>query len=60
MADDELRITLPPVQNVVAVATVTVGVAGVGFTVTVVTTLGSVEQPGVEATTVERPVTLAV
>ena len=52
MADDELRITLPPVQNVVAVATVTVGVAGVGFTVTVVAALGALGQPVVETTTV--------
>ena len=36
VADDEVKVTLPPWQNVVAPDAVIVGVAGNGFTVTVV------------------------
>ena len=50
--DDELNTTLPPVQKLVAVAAVIVGVAGVGFTVTVVAALGALGQPVVVTITV--------
>jgi hypothetical protein len=36
LADDEVKVTLPPAQKVVGPPGVTVGVAGNGFTVTVV------------------------
>jgi len=36
VADDDVKVTLPPWQKVVAPDAVIVGVAGIGFTVTVV------------------------
>jgi hypothetical protein len=43
----EVRVTLPPSQNVVAPPAVIVGVAGTGFTVTVVAAEGVLLQPPV-------------
>ncbi len=41
----EVNVTLPPVQKVVGPSGVIVGVAGVGFTVTVVALEGALLQP---------------
>jgi hypothetical protein len=48
----EVRVTLPPVQNVVGPPGVIVGVAGVGFTVTLVEEDGALAQPPVVTMTV--------
>src|ERR1051325_6984418 len=48
----EVRVTEPPAQNVVGPPGVMVGVAGVGFTVTVVAADGALEQPRDVTTTV--------
>jgi hypothetical protein len=45
LAPLEVNVTLPPVQNVVGPPGVIVGVAGVGFTVTVVAVEGVLLQP---------------
>ena len=52
VALDDVSVTLPPVQNVVALPGVIVGVAGVGFTVTVVAADAALAQPDVVTTTV--------
>ena len=52
MADDELSITEPPAQKVVAPPGVMVGVDGIGFTVTTVAADGSDEQLSDVTTTV--------
>jgi hypothetical protein len=36
MADEELNVTLPALQNVVALPAVIVGAVGIGFTVTII------------------------
>ena len=41
----EVKVTLPPAQKVVDPLAVIVGVAGAGFTVTVVPALAALEQP---------------
>jgi hypothetical protein len=45
VVDDEVKVTLPPVQKVVGPPAVIVGVAGMGFTVTVVPADGADVQP---------------
>ena len=52
VAEEEVKITLPPVQNVVAPPAETVGVGGIGFTVTVVPADEELEQPLVVTITV--------
>ena len=47
----EVRVTLPPAQNVVGPLGVIVGVGGVGFTVTVVEADGALGQPLAVTTT---------
>jgi hypothetical protein len=48
----ELNVTLPPAQNVVGPPGVIVGVAGIGFTVTVVAVEGALAQPVAVSVTV--------
>ena len=52
VADDEVRTTLPPAQNVVGPPAEMVGVAGNGFTVTVVPAEGNDVQPPLVRVTV--------
>ena len=47
----DVSVTLPPAQNVVGPPGVIVGVAGAGFTVTVVEDDGALEQPFAVTTT---------
>jgi hypothetical protein len=47
----EVRVTFPPAQKVVGPPGVTVGVAGIGLTVTVVDADGALGQPLVVTTT---------
>lgn len=51
-ADEEVKVTLPPVQKVVGPPGVTVGVAGNGFTVTVVPADAAEVQPPLVTVTV--------
>jgi xanthosine utilization system XapX-like protein len=48
----DVRVTLPPVQNVVGPLGVIVGVAGIGLTVTVVIAEAALEHPLVVTMTV--------
>ena len=52
VAELDVNVTEPPVQNVVGPPGVIVGVAGVGLTVTVVAADGAEEQPDCVSTTV--------
>ena len=52
VADDEVKVTLPPVQKVVGPPGVMVGVAGKGFTVTTVPADGEEVQPPLVTVTV--------
>ena len=52
VALDDVSVTLPPVQNVVAPSGVIVGVAGIGFTVTLVADDAALVQPVVVTVTV--------
>ena len=47
VADDDVNTTLSPSQKVVALAADMLGVAGIGFTVTLVPALASLGQPAV-------------
>ena len=47
----DVSVTLPPSQNVVGPPGVIVGVAGIGFTVTVVAADAALEQPRLVTTT---------
>lgn len=55
VADEEVNVTLPPAQKVVGPPGVTVGVGGVGFTVTVVPADVAELQPAVVTVTVYVP-----
>jgi xanthosine utilization system XapX-like protein len=48
----DVRVTLPPAQNVVGLSGVIVGVAGIGFTVTVVALEAALMQPVAVSVTV--------
>ena len=52
VADDEVKTTDPPAQNVVGPPALIVGVAGAVLTVTVVPPLAALEQPEVVTITV--------
>ena len=52
VAEEEVKVTLPPVQNVVAPPAEILGVVGLGFTVTVVPAEAGLEQPLVVTITV--------
>jgi hypothetical protein len=52
VALDDVSVTLPPAQNVVALPGVIVGVAGIGFTVTLVAADAALAQPLVVTMTV--------
>ena len=56
---DELSNTEPPAQNVVGPPGVTVGVAGIGLTVTTVAADAADEQPFAVTTTVYDPLVVA-
>lgn len=51
-ADDEVRVTLPPVQNVVGPPALIVGVEGIGLTVTTFAIEGDEVHPLLVTTTV--------
>lgn len=55
IGEDEVRTTLPPIQNVVGPPALIVGVGGIGFTVTVVPADGADEQPATVTVTVYVP-----
>jgi hypothetical protein len=55
VAEDEVKVTLPPAQNVVGPPAVMVGVGGVGFTVTVVPADVAALQPAMVTVTVYVP-----
>jgi hypothetical protein len=52
VADEEVNVTLPPSQKVVGPLVVMVGVAGIGFTVTVVPAEAAEVQPPLVTVTV--------
>ena len=52
LADDDVSVTLPPAQNVVAVVVDIIGVDGIGLTVTVVADDADDEHPLVVTITV--------
>ena len=60
VAAEDVSITLPPSQKVVAPPAVMVGLAGIGLTVTVVFADGGDEQPFVVTTTVKSPLVVAL
>ena len=60
LADDEVNTTDPPAQNVVELPALMVGVAGIGFTVTVVPADASDVQPPVVLVTVYVPEVVTV
>jgi hypothetical protein len=60
VADDEVKVTLPPVQNVTGPPAVIVGVAGIGFTVTVVPADAAEVQPALVTVTVYVPPVVTV
>ena len=60
VAEEEVKVTLPPVQNVVAPPAEMVGVGGIGFTVTVVPGDAELLQPFTVAITVYVPEVVAV
>jgi hypothetical protein len=59
-ADDEVSVTLPPAQNVVAPPALIVGVAGIAFTVTEVPVDAAELHPPDVTTTVYVPVAVAL
>lgn len=52
VADEDVKVTLPPIQKVVGPPAEIVGVAGMGFTVTVVPDDGADVQPPLVTVTV--------
>jgi hypothetical protein len=60
VADEEVKTTLPPVQNVVGPPAVMVGVAGIGFTVTIVPADAADIQPPLVTVTVYVPAVVTV
>ena len=60
LADDDVNVTDPPVQNVVAPPSETDGVAGIGFTVTATAPEANDEQPPFVTITVYEPPVVAV
>ena len=59
LADDEVNVTDPPVQKVVAPPSETVGVVGTGFTVTVTPADGADEHDPLVTITVYEPLVVA-